>query len=82
MSPLQHAGSDERFARRYEYDDSVVLAVDLGVADDAIDVDVVDTTAIVVVETDGAVSESEIELPGTDPVVTTNNGILTITIEK
>jgi HSP20 family molecular chaperone IbpA len=82
MSTLQHAGNDGRFARRYEYDDCVVIAVDMGVADDAVTVDVVGTTAIVVVETGESVSESELQLPGTDPTVTTNNGILTITVEK
>jgi HSP20 family molecular chaperone IbpA len=88
MSQQLHAGGDERFVRRYEYDDSVVVAVDFGVADDAVDVDVVGSTAIVVVDTGDRVTETEFELPGTDTdtdtdtVVATHNGVLTITVPK
>lgn len=86
MSQQQHAGGDERFVRRYEYDDSVVVAVDFGVADDEVDVDVVGSTAIVVVDAGDSVTETEFELPGTgrdtEPVVATHNGVLTITVPK
>ncbi|WP_049986955.1 Hsp20/alpha crystallin family protein [Halobellus rufus] len=82
MSIKQQAGGDERMVRRYEYEDSWVLAADVGVADEDLDVDVVGTTAIVVAETGGDVSETEFELPGSDASVATNNGILTITVEK
>jgi HSP20 family molecular chaperone IbpA len=81
MSVQQYAG-DERFVRQYEYDDRYVLAADLNVADGDVEVDVVGTTAIVVVETGDRVTESEFELPGTDPTVATNNGVLTITVPK
>ncbi|QCJ46568.1 MULTISPECIES: DUF7127 family protein [Haloprofundus] len=83
MSVQQSAGG-ERFIRRYEYDDSWVIAAELGVADDAVDVDVVGTTAIVVVDHGDRVSETEFEfeLPGTDATVETNNGVLTITVSK
>ena len=56
MSTQQFAGANDRFLRRYEYDDSWVVAADLGVADDAVDVDVVGTTAIVVVATGDVVA--------------------------
>jgi len=82
MRSKQLAGNDERIVRRYEYEDSWVLAADVGVDDDDLDVDVVGTTAIVVAETDGDVSEAEFELPGSDASVATNNGVLTITVEK
>ncbi|WP_224268752.1 Hsp20/alpha crystallin family protein [Haloprofundus salinisoli] len=81
---VQQSSGGERFIRRYEYDDSWVIAAELGVADDAIDVDVVGTTAIVVVDHGDRVSETEFEfeLPGTDATVETNNGVLTITVSK
>jgi HSP20 family molecular chaperone IbpA len=82
MSVQQFAGGNDRFLRRYEYDDSWVVAADLGVSDDAVDVDVVGTTAIVVIDTDDGVAETEFELPGTDVDVAVLNGVLTITVEK
>jgi len=81
MNHIQTASHDDRLVRRYEYDDHAVLAVDLGVGDEQIDVDVVGSTAIVVIDHGDQLSEAEFELPGTDPDVTTNNGVLTITVE-
>ncbi|WP_142858939.1 DUF7127 family protein [Salinigranum halophilum] len=82
MSTQQFAGANDRFLRRYEYDDSWIVAADLGVADDAIDVDVVGTTAIVVIDTGDRVAETEFELPGTDADVAVQNGVMTITVTK
>jgi len=82
MSVQQFAGSNDRFLRRYEYDDSWVIAADLGVADDDVDVDIVGTTAIVVIDAGDQVAETEFELPGTDADVAVQNGVLTITIAK
>jgi HSP20 family molecular chaperone IbpA len=82
MSTQQFAGANDRFLRRYEYDNSWIVAADLGVADDAIDVDIVGTTAIIVVDTGDGVRETEFELPGTDADVAVQNGILTITVAK
>ncbi|MGM0592147.1 MAG: Hsp20/alpha crystallin family protein [Halobacteriota archaeon] len=82
MSQQLIPGGDERFLRRYEYDDSWVIAADLSVSDDAVDVDIVGRTAMIVIETDDRVRETEFELPGDDATVDVNNGILTITVEK
>jgi HSP20 family molecular chaperone IbpA len=82
MNIPQSTGATERFLRRYEYDDRWVVAAELGVADDAIDVDILGTTAMVVVETAEGVRETEFELPGTDADVTVHNGVLTITVAK
>ncbi|WP_136590211.1 DUF7127 family protein [Salinigranum halophilum] len=82
MSTQQFAGANDRFLRRYEYDDSWIVAADLGVPDDAIDVDVVGTTAIVVIDTGDRVAETEFELPGTDADVAVQNGVMTITVTK
>lgn len=83
MSMQQFAGGNERFIRRYEYEDSWVIAADIGLSEDDIDVDIVGSTAIVVADTDGRVTETEFELPaGGDADVDVRNGVLTITIQK
>lgn len=78
MNHQQFAGGNERFVRRYDYGDGWAIAADLRVADDAVDVDVVGQTAIVVVEANGRVSETEFDLPGDATRVDVNNGVLTI----
>ncbi|UWG51545.1 Uncharacterized protein AArcCO_2251 [Halalkaliarchaeum sp. AArc-CO] len=72
---------DGGFLRRYNYGDRVVIAADLSVADEAVDVDVVGDTAIVVIEHDGGIGESELDLPHGETSATVNNGVLTIEIE-
>jgi HSP20 family molecular chaperone IbpA len=65
---------DETPLRRFEYDDSVVLAADMGAAEDAT-VDVVDGTVIVVASGE----QYEQQLPGADDArAFINNGVLTI----
>ncbi|MEA1932128.1 MAG: Hsp20/alpha crystallin family protein [Euryarchaeota archaeon] len=82
MTQSQTADHDDRFVRRYEYDDHSLLAVDLPVGDEQVDVDVVGSTAILVIDHGDRLSEMEFELPGTDPEVTMNNGVLTVTVDK
>jgi hypothetical protein len=82
MSAQQFAGGDERFIRRYEYEDGWVVAADLGAYDAEADVDVIGTTAVLVVDTGDKVTQTEFELPDGETTVETNNGILTITIQK
>lgn len=74
-------GRDDGFLRRYDYGDRVVLAADIPVEDEAVDVDVVGETAIVVIERNGRVSETEFEVPGGDAHVDVKNGVLTIAID-
>jgi HSP20 family molecular chaperone IbpA len=75
-----------RFVRSYEYADETVLAVDLTTAvpggDDAVSVDTVDGTAIVVVDRGDDEEEFEFDIPGEATRVETNNGVLTITVES
>jgi hypothetical protein len=78
MNQHQFAGGDERFVRRYDYGDGWTVAADLDAADREVDVDVVGRTAIVVVETDGGVRETEFDLPGDAASVGVKNGVLTI----
>lgn len=72
------SAGDGALLRRYEYPNSWVVAADIGVDDEAISVDTVDDTAIVVVERDGEPAESEFELPGAAETVSVSNGVLTI----
>ena len=82
MKRQQFAGREEQALRRYEYEDSYVIAADLGVDDDHVDVDIVGETAIVVIETEEEVHEAEFELPGRDGDAAVKNGVLTITVPK
>jgi len=75
MVRQQYAGEDERFVRRYDYDDEWVIAADLRVGEDHVDVDVVGETVIVLV--DGETS-MEFDLPGSVESVDTNNGVLVL----
>jgi hypothetical protein len=75
MVRQQYAGEDERFVRRYDYDDEWVIAADLGVDGDRLDVDVVGETAIVLVDEETAM---EFDLPGSVESVDTNNGVLVV----
>jgi hypothetical protein len=79
MIRQQQAGEDEPLVRRYDYEDGWTIAVDLGVADDRIGVDLVDRTAIVLV--DGR-TEAEIDLPGTGGTAGTKNGVLVLRGER
>jgi hypothetical protein len=75
MVRQQYAGEDERFVRRYDYDDEWVIAADAGVGDGRLGVDVVGETAIVLVDGETAM---ELDLPGSVESVETNNGVLTV----
>ncbi|WP_101298195.1 Hsp20/alpha crystallin family protein [Halegenticoccus soli] len=82
MSQQQFVGGSERFLRRYDYGDEWVVAADLGVSDEAVDVDVVGETAIIVVERDGRVWETEFELPDAGAEAFMKNGVLTLSGAK
>lgn len=69
---------DEAPVRRYQYDEESVVVADIGVPDAAVTVDVVDETAIVVVEDGGGSVEREIELPPGATTATVNNGVVTV----
>jgi len=75
MVRQQYAGEDEGFVRRYDYEDGWVIAADVGAADDRLATDVVDETAIVLVDDE---VELEFEVPGSVESVDTNNGVLVV----
>ena len=72
------SAGDGALLRQYEYPNGWVVAADVGVDDEAISVDTVGETAIVVIEGDGEPAESEFELPGKARDVSVTNGVLTI----
>ena len=82
MNTSQEAGSDGRIVRRYDYDNSWVLAADIGASAGDVDIDIVGTTAIVVADDGDEVIEAEFELPGDDATAGTRNGVVTIEVEQ
>ncbi len=82
MNNTQTANSDDRVLRRYEYEDDWVLAADLAVDDDSVEYDTIGETLILVVDDNGQVTETELDLPGSDADVTLNNGVLTVEVAK
>ncbi|MFB6079504.1 MAG: Hsp20/alpha crystallin family protein [Haloferacaceae archaeon] len=78
MDHQYQSGDGRAIVRRYDDEDGWTVAADLAVDDDAVDVDVVGGTAIVVVETAAGVHEREIDLPGEAERIKVNNGVLTI----
>jgi len=74
MKPTQQLEAQDIDVRRFEYDDSVVLAADFGYVD-ASSVDVVDDTVIVVADGE----QYDVELDD-DARAFMNNGVLTIEV--
>ncbi|OAQ54021.1 hypothetical protein HTG_00405 [Natrinema mahii] len=80
MTLDQFTREEGQVARRYEYDDATVMAVDFGTGVEDVSVDVVDDTVIVVLADD----QYEVELPATaeDAHTFMKNGVLTIELEE
>ncbi|MFC6835396.1 DUF7127 family protein [Halomarina ordinaria] len=80
MSHEQRFVAEDSPVRRYDYDDAVVFAADLGDGRD-VDVDVVDGTAIVVVASDAHDSRQfEFDLPDGDAQAFIKNGVVTVEV--
>jgi hypothetical protein len=82
MNNTQLANRDDRLLREYDYETEWVLAADLPVDDDSVQYDTIGDTLILVIDDDGQVSETELDLPGPDADVTVNNGVLTVQVDK
>jgi len=76
MNVQQFAERDDQFARRYVYDDTVVVAADLDATDAA--VDVLEDTVIVVGD-DG--DQFELDVASTPTRAFIRNGVLTVEME-
>ncbi|WP_436344329.1 DUF7127 family protein [Natronorubrum sp. FCH18a] len=79
MTLEQFTRNEGQVARRYQYDDSAVVAVDFGARETEASVDLVDDTVIVVVGDE----QYEFDLPdGADDAHTfMKNGVLTVEME-
>lgn len=80
MVSVPHETSDEVLYRQYDYDEETVIVADLGRRASEASVDVVDGTAIVVLEIDGDQQQYEFELPSADAHTFISNGVLTIEV--
>jgi hypothetical protein len=76
MNVQQFTDREDRFARRYDYDDAVVVAADLDVTDASVDV-LGDT--VIVVRSDG--EQFELTMPATPTRAFIRNGVLSIEME-
>ena len=69
--------------RRYEYEDSTLVAADFGAAAGDVSVDLVDDSAIVVVESDdGESTQREFDLPPGTAEAFNKNGVVTIEVSQ
>ncbi|MDL5361378.1 Hsp20/alpha crystallin family protein [Halalkalicoccus sp. NIPERK01] len=82
MTPQHITDGRDTLVRRYEYDDEAVIAIDLGSEASDASVDVVDDTAIVVVETAEGERQEEFDLPSEGARAFIKNGVLTIEVES
>jgi len=83
MNPQSFTEKLDAPARRFDYGDETVLVADLGVDDDAVSVDVVDETVIIVVETDGETRQHEFDAPtGAVSKALINNGVVTVEVQR
>jgi len=83
MNNTQETNREDRLLRQYEYGNEWVLAADLPVSDDdSVEYDTIGDTLILVVDDDGDVTETELDLPGDSADVTVNNGVLTVQVDK
>lgn len=78
MTDLHQERPDEVLQRRDEFDDRTEIVADLGPAVGEAHVDVVDGTAMVVLD-DGA-GQYEFDLPSDNSHTFINNGVLTIEV--
>jgi len=79
MSSDQHVRREDRFVRRYDYEDRTTIAADLGAERTDVSIEVLDDAVIVV---DGNDEQYEFDLPAGDAEAFMKNGILTIDVTE
>ncbi|MFB6070448.1 MAG: hypothetical protein ABEJ76_05435 [Halanaeroarchaeum sp.] len=82
MTDLRQSQADEVLQRRYEYEDETVLVADLGSVAENATVDVVDGTAVVVIEGPEGPSQYEFQVPEGSAHTFINNGVLTVEVSE
>lgn len=69
-------------AREYDYGDVTIIAIDTAATPGDVSVDIVEDTAIIVLDTDTTTNQRELELPDGDATTLNNNGIVTIEVRE
>lgn len=69
-------------ARQLEYEDTTVFVIDTASIPGSTDVDIVDGTALVIVDTPEGPEQHEFELPDGDATAFNNNGVVTIEVNQ
>jgi hypothetical protein len=84
MNPESLSEQLDAPVRRFEYDDGeTVLVADFGVRDDAVTIDVLDDTVILVVETGDEPVQHELDVPtGEIAKALINNGVVTVEVDQ
>ncbi|MFB6268872.1 MAG: hypothetical protein ABEH83_02950 [Halobacterium sp.] len=83
MNPESLSEELDAPVRRFDYDDESLLVADLGVDDDAVTIDVVGETVILVVDGERAPVQHELDVPtGTVSKALINNGVVTVEVEQ
>jgi len=84
MNPESLSEQLDAPVRRFEYDDGeTVLVADFGVQDDAVTVDVLDDTVILVFETGDEPVQHELDVPtGEIAKALINNGVVTVEVDQ
>ena len=85
IAPMDSDTAHELHVSRYTYDQEWIVAVDLGmfdVSDEAVTIDVVDETAIIVTDPPDGPAEFGVALPNTTGTAQVNNRVLTITSDR
>jgi len=83
MAPTNTFADQHGYVQRYDYAEESVVVADTAFADEQVSVDVVDGTAMVVVEADGESRQYELDLPdGEVARAFINNGIVTVEVSR
>ena len=80
MVSVSHQARDELLYRQYDYGDETVVVADLGADVEDATVEVVDETAIVVLESETASQQYEFEVPSGTARAFINNGVLSVEV--
>jgi len=80
MVSVSHQARDELLYRQYDYGDETVVVADLGADVEDATVEVVDETAIVVLESETASQQYEFEVPSGNARAFINNGVLSVEV--
>jgi len=82
MANARHSQRDEVLYRRYDDDGRTVIVADFGSAVDDASVEVVDGTAIVVIDGRDGSRQYEFDVPAGTATTLIRNGVLTIEVES